>query len=762
MHQSTLFSFAHIGSLPAISSLKRSVKQPKAGPKNEEKTKAKQIFTFPKTETKRKETDTYIPYEEDKVGCFIYPKDESLRDYQMEAVKECIKQNTLLCLPTGSGKTFIAATVLMNFHRWYPKGIVLFIAPTRSLVTQQSNVCLSFTKTVPQNECCILYGNEKRRNDVWQKSHIFFTTPQVVQNDLTKNLLDPTKIVSIIFDEAHHARGKHPYAEIVKLAVSRNKKIRIIGLTATPGSDRNAVQEVICKTLASSIFYISPNDERLNSYKFETNQTTVKVSVGDHSLGDKLYSIMEETAKPLREKGLIKAKELTRGSVWIAMEERKKYEENEAFCALLSLASMHEKLTRYGPSFLVNQLNDFETNKVTAAKEKIIASDDYKNLKIEAEKKRNDKHPKLIKLSEILSDYFSKYPQSRCIVFAQFRDACESIVNGLSGVPNVRCSLFVGKSQHGINDSTQKNTIELFSEGKTNVLVATCVAEEGIDIGDVGLIVCFDAQSSPIRSIQRMGRTGRHCEGNVITLVSEGAEEKTLYRSRSNNKQVSKILSNTSWADFYPNEMMLPEEMKCVLLVCKEETVVDKSHDSADLILDDADEQMQNTTSKKKHLTKKQSSELKQTFGMIFKYNKLSLNFNTETKQRYISPSESSYLLQEFGKFYKKPRTNQPMKLQEKTIWDVSDSDDSISSDDETSSYDDSIVESEEETKSKNKEDCFDDVLLDLEKELTALESKKNENVEESSVTSPLGPAPCNAPTASVFSDEDDFDFPSL
>ena len=156
---------------------------------------------------------------------------------------------------------------------------------------------------------------------------------------------------------------------------------------------------------------------------------------------------------------------------------------------------------------------------------------------------------------------------------------------------------------------------------------------------------------------------------------------------------------------------------------------------------------------------------MKQTFGMIFKYNKLTLDYNTETKQRFISTSESSYLLQDLGKFYKKQRTNKTMKLQEKTIWDVSDSDDSVScddSDDETSSYEDSIVESEEDIKNKKKEDSFDDVLIDLEKEITALESRKNENAGESSVTSPLGPVPCVTPTASVFSDEDDFDFPIL
>lgn len=57
-------------------------------------------------------------------------------------------------------------------------------------------------------------------------------------------------------------------------------------------------------------------------------------------------------------------------------------------------------------------------------------------------------------------------------------------------------------------------------------MISTCVGEEGLDIGDVDLIVCFDSHKSPIRLVQRMGRTGRKRDGKVIMLVTEGKEEK--------------------------------------------------------------------------------------------------------------------------------------------------------------------------------------------------------------------------------------------
>lgn len=61
-------------------------------------------------------------------------------------------------------------------------------------------------------------------------------------------------------------------------------------------------------------------------------------------------------------------------------------------------------------------------------------------------------------------------------------------------------------------------------------MVATCVGEEGLDIGEVDLIVCFDAHASPIRLVQRMGRTGRKRDGRIVVLVTEGKEEQVLNR----------------------------------------------------------------------------------------------------------------------------------------------------------------------------------------------------------------------------------------
>ena len=85
------------------------------------------------------------------MNTFLYPCDFPRRKYQYDICQVCFQYNTLVCLPTGTGKTFIAAVVMMNFYRWYPKGKIIFLAPTRALVQQQIDACRQFS-TIPDKE----------------------------------------------------------------------------------------------------------------------------------------------------------------------------------------------------------------------------------------------------------------------------------------------------------------------------------------------------------------------------------------------------------------------------------------------------------------------------------------------------------------------------------------------------------------------------------------------------------------------------------
>ncbi|KAK1136416.1 hypothetical protein K0M31_000974 [Melipona bicolor] len=146
---------------------------------------------------------------------WIYPENYPIRDYQFNIVQTSLYKNTLVCLPTGLGKTFIAAVVIYNFWRWYPCGKVVFLAPTRPLVAQQIFACQNIMG-IPSSETIELTGavNHKQREIAWSKKRVIFATPQVFHNDLDKNIVPSDLVKCVIIDEAHKALGKHSYCEV--------------------------------------------------------------------------------------------------------------------------------------------------------------------------------------------------------------------------------------------------------------------------------------------------------------------------------------------------------------------------------------------------------------------------------------------------------------------------------------------------------------------------------------------------------------------
>jgi len=115
-------------------------------------------------------------------------------------VETCLFHNTLVCLPTGLGKTFVAANVILNYYRWFPDGKIFFLAPTRPLVNQQK-MAVECLKEIDEDDLLELTGSvrAKKRKEYYEQKRLFFMTPQTIENDLTNGILDPEKIVLIIF-----------------------------------------------------------------------------------------------------------------------------------------------------------------------------------------------------------------------------------------------------------------------------------------------------------------------------------------------------------------------------------------------------------------------------------------------------------------------------------------------------------------------------------------------------------------------------------
>ena len=159
-------------------------------------------------------------------------------------------------------------------------------------------------------------------------------------------------------------------------------------------------------------------------------------------------------------------------------------------------------------------------------------------------------------------------------MFVRYRANVTQLRNHLarhSAADGVKAHAFVGRSRRadlrgggaaGMDQAEQLRVLRQFRGGEFNVLVATSVAEEGLDIGEVDLIVCFDSVTSPIRLMQRFGRTGRKMDGRCVLLLTQ--KEGREYRATIDAaERLAAELRYGSRVDMRPNAKFepLPREM---------------------------------------------------------------------------------------------------------------------------------------------------------------------------------------------------------
>jgi ERCC4-related helicase len=177
---------------------------------------------------------------------WIYPTNYPVRNYQREICETALFQNTLVCLPTGLGKTLIAAVTIYNFYRWYPTGKVVFLAPTKPLVTQQIKACHGIMG-IPEDDTAHLDGavQSSRREAIWRCKRVFYCTPQTFDHDLADGTCDPRSVVLVVVDEAHRATNSFSYTTAIATMSRYSNHFRVLALSATPGSETRKIQNVI-------------------------------------------------------------------------------------------------------------------------------------------------------------------------------------------------------------------------------------------------------------------------------------------------------------------------------------------------------------------------------------------------------------------------------------------------------------------------------------------------------------------------------------
>jgi len=155
-----------------------------------------------------------------------------------------------------------------NFNRWFPSGKVIFCAPTRPLVTQQIEACY-LIMGIPISSTAEITGQTKvsKRGELWKNHSVFFCTPQTLDKDVNDNKnFDASKVVCLVLDEAHRAKGDYAYVKAVRGIAAAGARFRTVGLSATPGADRASIDEVLRNLRVEKLEAKTDDDEDVKKY----------------------------------------------------------------------------------------------------------------------------------------------------------------------------------------------------------------------------------------------------------------------------------------------------------------------------------------------------------------------------------------------------------------------------------------------------------------------------------------------------------------
>ncbi len=486
----------------------------------------------------------------------IKPSTVEQRLYQLSLAGEAIKKSTLVVLPTGLGKTIVALLVMVSRLQ---KGKVLLLSPTKPLVEQHA----AFFKNalnIPPDAVVLFTGSTppQKRTSMWENAQVVVSTPQVIENDMLGKKINLDNVSCIIFDEAHRATGDYSYVYIAEKYIQQNKEPLVLGITASPGSEPSKIQEVCANLHIAAVEMRTDSDPDVRPYVFDKDIEWVYVPVPveikglkqlmDKVLSDRLNKLCELGFISPYQKRLSKREMLDLQSKMQSQlrssPDQKIYQGVSLLAEVFKVSHAIEMAETQGASALSKYLERLENEARSESGSKAarrLMEDLSMRQAVHHLGGCDGNNPKLNFVKQIVEKQIMDNPQSRVIVFTNYRDTAEFVSESLKEVTGVRPVRFVGQASKyrdaGLTQKQQVDIIQKFKDGEYNTLVATSVAEEGLDIPATDLVVFFEPIPSEIRSIQRKGRTGRKHAGRVVILMAKGSKDEAYHWSSSRKEK---------------------------------------------------------------------------------------------------------------------------------------------------------------------------------------------------------------------------------
>lgn len=501
------------------------------------------------------------------------------RLYQNIIFNSSKDKNSLIVLPTSLGKTVISALICAEILYNYKQNRILIMAPTRPLVLQHLLSFSSFLKVLDDQKILVTGKiSPSTRKMIWDNKTIklIFATPEVIRNDLNESRLNLNDFGLIVFDEAHRAIKDYAYTLISKKYMEQSPNPLIVAMTASPGSDKNRIQQICNNLYIEHIEYRNEEDADVKPYvnPIELKWEFVELSEKYRQIILLFKSMLQEKLRWLIFRGLIKKNNIDyvfkRDLLELAeiLQKNLKFTLNEEkgplYLALLnqsaalSLMYCIELIESQGPFSLKTFIKRMESSE---GKAHSLILKDPRMKDISKLLENVTEHPKLIYIlnlckKEKLDTSANKNPNvllndsmsSQILIFSHYRDTATHIVDELNKM-GIKSFRFVGQSTRnndiGMKQNEQSVILDSFRKKEFNVLVATSIAEEGLDIPEVKLVIFYEPVASEIRHIQRKGRTGRKSSGNVIILAAKDTVDMRILFANKRRIEKMKTIFNT-------------------------------------------------------------------------------------------------------------------------------------------------------------------------------------------------------------------------
>ena len=469
------------------------------------------------------------------------------RQYQLDLAREAASGHTLVCLPTGLGKTTVS--LLVTADRLHEHGgTSLLLAPTKPLVTQHAE----FYRTalaIPDEEIVVFTGevSPEDRRDLFERARVVIATPQVVENDLIGGRIALDTVTHLTFDECHRASGDYAYNYIAERYHADAERPLVTGMSASPGGDEEAIRSV-CENLGlGNVTVMTEDDADVAEHTHDTDVQWERVTLPEEILAirDELVAVIEDRLEKLKELGVTRAtsadisqRDLNRirGELQklIDNDQSEGYEGMSIHAEVMKIrravtlaeTQSVESLRRY----FERQRNAARSSGASKASQRFVSEAKVRDAMERAES-FDDLHPKFRRTRILLAQCLGIEDGERVIVFTESRDTAETLTEFLGA--HFTTQRFVGQGDKegsdGMTQNEQQETLDAFRAGEFEVLVSTSVAEEGLDVPEVDLVLFYEPVPTAIRSIQRKGRTGRQTEGRVIVLLAEDTRDEAYF-----------------------------------------------------------------------------------------------------------------------------------------------------------------------------------------------------------------------------------------